>query len=99
MPIYLFKIKELCISNGQSLEISYNHLKEAIPTIAMWVGLEPTIILPELNAIAYSIACKSFAQYKTMFVEVFVKIRDLPILDFIRELRYIHLGKLIKGIL
>jgi DNA replicative helicase MCM subunit Mcm2 (Cdc46/Mcm family) len=79
------------------ISISYNHLKEALPTIAMWVGLEPTLILPELNAIAYSIACKHYASYKTLFPEVFIKIHDLPMLDYIRDLRHAHLGKLIRS--
>lgn len=96
-PIYGTKIREMCISNLQSISISYNHLKEALPTIAMWVGLEPTLILPELNAIAYSIACKHYASYKTLFPEVFIKIHDLPMLDYIRDLRHAHLGKLIRS--
>ena len=33
-----------------------------------------------------------------MFPEVFIKIKELPILDLIRDLRYVHLGKLIKSI-
>lgn len=87
----------MCIANQQSIEISYNHLKEALPTIAMWVGLEPSLILPELNSIAYSIACKNYAAYKSMFAEVFIKIRDLPIIDYIRDLRHVHIGKLIRS--
>lgn len=98
MPIYATRIKEMCISNRQSIEISYTHLKEALPTIAMWVGLEPSLILPELNAITYSIACKSYHNFKTIFPEVFIKIRDLPIIDYIRDLRHAHLGKLIRSI-
>ena len=47
--------------------------------------------------IAYSIACRHYASYKSMFPEVFIKITSLPILDHIRDLRYTHLGKLIKG--
>jgi DNA replication licensing factor MCM2 len=87
----------MCIANQQSIEISYTHLKEALPTIAMWVGLEPALILPELNALAYSIACKNYASYKSIFAEVFIKIRDLPIIDYIRDLRHVHLGKLIRS--
>jgi DNA replicative helicase MCM subunit Mcm2 (Cdc46/Mcm family) len=88
-PIYATKIRDMCLAN--------QHLKEALPTIAMWVGLEPSLILPELNLLAYSIACKNFASYKSMFPEVFIKIKHLPIIDYIRDLRHIHLGKLIKS--
>jgi hypothetical protein len=63
----------------------------------MWVGLEPTLILPELNSIAYSVACRHYISFKTIFAEVYVKIKDLPIMDYIRDLRHVHLGKLIKS--
>lgn len=96
-PIYGNKIHTMCVDNQQSFEISYTHLKEAQPTLAMWVGLEPAIILPELNAIAYALACKTYSSYKVLFPEVFVKIRDLPIIDYIRDLRHVHLGKLIRS--
>ncbi len=63
----------------------------------MWVGLEPSLILPELNSLAYSLACRTFPAYKTIFPEVFIKIKRLPILDYIRDLRHVHLGKLIRS--
>jgi len=63
----------------------------------MWVGLEPALILPELNSIAYTIACKHYTSYKNIFPEVYIKINHLPIIDFIRDLRHVHLGKLIKS--
>lgn len=31
----------MCVKNKQSIEINYGHLKDALPTIAMWVGMEP----------------------------------------------------------
>jgi len=33
----------------------------------MWVGLEPSLILPELNAVAYSIACRQYQAYKAFY--------------------------------
>lgn len=65
--------------------------------IAMWVGLEPELILPELNKIAYKVAVSRYQSYQNIFPEVFVRIKDLPIMDYIRELRFVHLGKLIKS--
>ena len=99
LPIYATKIRQMCVSNLQSVEINYSHLKQALPTIAMWVGMQPSIILPELNMIAYNAAIKHYNSYKTIFPEVFVKITNLPILDYVRDLRYTHLGSLIKGTL
>lgn len=95
-PIYARRIREMCTANKQSIEIDYDHLKGALATIAMWVGLEPYTILPFLNTIAYKIACQIFSSYKDIFPEVFVKIVKLPIVDNIRDLRHTHLRKLIK---
>ena len=63
-PIYASKIRKMVIENKQSIVISFNHLKIALPTIAMWIGLHPSIILPELNMIAYGIACRNYPSFK-----------------------------------
>ena len=94
--IYADKIKDMAISNRQSFEISFNHLKMALPTIAIWVGLHPALMFPRLNDLAYAITCRNFPAYKSMVSETFVKIVDLPFIDHIRDLRYSHLGKLVK---
>ena len=94
--IYAEKIKDMAISNRQSFEISFTHLKNALPTIAIWVGLHPALMFPRLNDLAYSITCRNFPAYKSMVSETFVKIVDLPFIDHIRDLRYSHLGKLVK---
>lgn len=52
--------------------------------------------MPKLNDIAYAIACKNFPTYKSLVSETYVKIMDLPFIDQIRDLRYSHLGKLVK---
>lgn len=54
--------------------VSYTHLKSALPVIAMWVGLEPELILPELNKIAYRVAITRYQSYSNIFPEVFVRI-------------------------
>ncbi len=71
-------------------------MKVALPTIAIWIGLHPTLMMPKLNDIAYIITCKNYPTYKTLISETYVKITDLPFIDQIRDLRYTHLGKLVK---
>lgn len=71
----------MAISNQQSFEISFAHLKTALPTIAIWVGLHPALMLPRLNDIAYAITCRNYQSFKTMVPEIFVKIVDLPFID------------------
>lgn len=74
----------MCTSNKQSLYISYNDLKDALPSIAIWVGIEPAIILPELHKCLYFLACKYYPVYNEMFKECYVRIEDVPIMDKIR---------------
>lgn len=86
----------MCTSNKQSLEISYNDIKNTNPTLATWIAFEPMIIFPYLNRTAYQLACKQYPSYANIHPEVFVKIKELPIKDNLRELRHIHLNKLIN---
>ena len=94
--IYKQRIREMCSDNKQTLEVSYTHLVAANPTIALWVADEPQVILPFLNEIAFEIVLSQFKAYSNIFQEIFVRIRDLPIGDQLRDLRHHHLNKLIK---
>jgi DNA replication licensing factor MCM2 len=94
--IYKQRIREMCSENKQSLEISYTHLTNANPTIALWVADEPQVILPFLNEIAFEIVLSQFKAYSNIYQEIYVRIRDLPIGDQLRDLRHHHLNKLIK---
>ena len=96
-PIYASKIRKMVIENKQSIVISFNHLKIALPTIAMWIGLHPSIIIPELNMIAYGIACRNYPSFKLISPETYVKITDLPFVDHLRDLRHTHLRKLVRS--
>ena len=94
--IYKQRIREMCSDNKQTLEVSYTHLVAANPTIALWVADEPQVILPFLNEIAFEIVLSQFKAYSNIFQEIFVRIRDLPIGDQLRDLRHHHLNKLRK---
>jgi hypothetical protein len=56
----------MAINNKQSFEISFADLKTALPTIAIWVGLHPSLIFPKLNDIAYAITSRNYPTYKTL---------------------------------
>lgn len=66
-PIYSAAIREMCTSNRQSIEISYDHIKAAQPTLAVWIAMEPLHIFPYLNLTAYKIACKNYPSYERFF--------------------------------
>lgn len=57
--------------------------------------MEPLLIFPYLNLIAYNIANKMYPVYEKMNAEVFVKVRGIPVDDNIRDLRHVHLNTLV----
>lgn len=90
------RIQEMCGNNKQSLEVTFNHLSAKYPTLAIWLAEEPELILPIFNQVALDITEEIFPDYKNIHREIFVRIRDLPVEDKLRDLRQIHLNALIK---
>ena len=94
--LYQKRIREMCSTNGQSLEVVYMHITNNIPTIAYWIFESPAIILPHLNSTAFDIACRFFPGYQEIRPEIYVRIRSFPLEEKIRDLRTFHLHTLIK---
>ena len=94
--VYEQRIQDMCHSNKQSLEITYDHLMKTVPTLAIWVADEPASILPYLNAVAFEIATTYYKNYESIHSEIYVKIRDIPLNDSLRKLRQKHLNILIR---
>lgn len=86
----------MCSSNKQSLEITYIHLTANNPTLAYWIFETPKLILPYLDIVAFELACKYFPGYENIHHEIFVKIKDFPLEEKLRDLRTFHLHTLIK---
>jgi DNA replicative helicase MCM subunit Mcm2 (Cdc46/Mcm family) len=83
--------------NKQSLILNYQHLSSVNRQLAKWLAFHPVSFIPELNAALYSIVCSSFPNYKIHNSECFARIYNLPVIDSIRALTHVHLGKLIKS--
>lgn len=96
VDVYEQRITEMCSNNKQSLEVTYSHLSLKIPTLAIWVAECPALVLPIFNEIAFELVTEVFPAYENVYKQVFVRIRDLPIEDNLRDLRQIHLNALIK---
>jgi DNA replication licensing factor MCM2 len=86
----------MCQNNKQSLEITFNHLSAKFPTLAIWLAEEPELILPIFNEVAKEITLEIFPEYENIHREIFIRVRDLPVEDRLRDLRQIHLNALIK---
>lgn len=94
--VYEEKIHEMCMNNKQSLEIVFNHLSQKNPTLAIWLAEEPSMILPMFNQVANELVGEVYPDYHNLFSHIFVRIKDLPVEDKLRDLRQVHLNALIK---
>lgn len=77
----------MCQNNKQSLEIVFNHLSTKQPTIAIWLAEEPALMLPILNEVAMELVSEVYPDYNRMFQQIFVRVKDLPVEDKLRDLR------------
>ena len=94
--VYEDKIHEMCQNNKQSLEVVFNHLSSKYPTLAIWLAEEPGLMLPILNIVAGELVGEVYPDYHKIHDQIFVRVRDLPVEDKLRDLRQVHLNALIK---
>ncbi len=77
----------MCEANKQSLEITFVHLSDRYPTLAIWLAEEPTLILPILHEVCYEVTLELFSEYHLIHQNIYARIRDLPVEDKLRDLR------------
>ena len=53
-------------------------------------------MLPILNVVAFDVLSDAYPDYNKYHNEIFVRVRDLPVQDQIRDIRVQHLNALIK---
>jgi len=93
---YEQRIIEMCSENRQSLEVTFQHISSRLPTLAIWIAEQPSILLPVLNEVAYDLVSELYPEYHKIHDEVFVRIKDLPIEDKLRDLRQLQINAMIK---
>lgn len=94
--LYEDKIRTMCSSNLATLEISYLHLMEMEPIVAIWLADVPQDLLEVINEAATRHTVRLFPSYLSIQDEIFVRITDMPILDSLRSLRRSHLDHLVR---
>jgi len=95
-PTYEDRIRQMCSVNKSALELSYLHLMQKEPTLALWVNEAPRDMLDVLNEAATRHTLRLFPSYYTIRDEIHVRISDVPIVDSLRDLRRAHLDGLVK---
>lgn len=93
---YLEAVKQMCLNNQEALDVSYPHMSQEVPTLAIWVADSPAMVIPIFNLVATKFVLRYFPDYDRIHPEVRVCIVDLPISDSIRDLRHVHLNCLVK---
>ena len=86
----------MCQLNRQSIEVNFVHISNKQPSLAIWLAEEPACMLPILNEVAADIVAEVYPDYYKIKDEIFVRIRDLPVEDKLRDLRQLHLNALVK---
>lgn len=94
--VYERRLNDMCANNRQSMEVDYNHLTNNCPILAYWLFESPTILLPYLNQVVHDMTCKLFPNYESIHSEIFLKIRNFPLQENIRDLQVTHLNSTIK---
>jgi len=94
--MYEQKIRAMCAANLASLQVSYMHLMEAEPVLAVWVVDAPKDMLDILNEAATRHTLMLFPSYGAIQKEIHVRITHVPILDSLRDLRRSHLDCLVQ---
>lgn len=96
VKVYENRITEMCSKNMQSIELTYFHMTRQEPTLAYWLFEAPAHVLPIMNSVSFDVACKLYPGYENIHSEIYVKIRDFPLSENLRDLRTYHLNTLIK---
>jgi len=89
-------ISQMCASNKASLVVSYLHLSTSVPTLAIWVADAPRQMLELFDQEAQRVTLALYADYDKIQPQIHVRIKDLPIVDSLRDLRAMHLNALVK---
>lgn len=94
--VYMDRIRMMAAENAQSLVVNFRHFSVAEPTIGIWLADAPAVMLQIFNEAATDVTLSIFPEYRRIHPEVFVRISELPVSDYLRDIRHIHLNTLIK---
>lgn len=94
--MYEQRIRQMCASNLSTLQVSFPHLMEAEPVLAVWVADAPGDMFDVLNEAATRHTLMLFPHYNAIKTEIHVRISHVPIMDSLRDLRRSHLDCLVK---
>lgn len=69
--------------------MDYRHLAESKPNLAFFLTDAPAEVLKILDVVALEVVLSGFEEYDRIKSEIHVRITDLPVIDTLRDLRYV----------
>jgi len=98
-PRYPDHLRKMAEEYQAHLDVSFSHLQQWSPNLALWITEEPSKILPVLNETLLDEAVRKFETYRlireTEENQLRVAIHSFPVSENIRELCCKHLNKLV----
>ncbi|KAK7206262.1 MCM2/3/5 family-domain-containing protein [Myxozyma melibiosi] len=94
--VYGKRIRTLGEINSESLEVSFKHLYEAKSTLARFLSYAPAEMLKIFDVVAMEVVELHYPDYSRIHPEIHVRISDMPNICDIRNLREVHLNRLVS---
>ena len=94
--IYGERIKRMCETEGQSLEVDYEHLYQTNATLTYFLVNSPVELLKIFDEVAMEVVLSGFEAYDQIHSEIHVRITNLPVVETLRDLRQTNLNTLIR---
>jgi len=94
--LYGNRIARMGEANGESLEVSYDHLASSKAVLAYFLAIAPTEIIKIFDTVALEVVLLHYPDYERIHSEIHVRITDLPINYTLRQLRQAHLNCLVR---
>jgi DNA replication licensing factor MCM2 len=94
--VYGERIRSMCESNGESLEVSFQHLQQSKAILAYYVSVAPLEVLKIFDIVALEVVLSLFEEYDRIKSEIHVRITDLSVVDSLRDLRQSDLNTLVR---
>merc|ERR1719409_1260774 len=99
-PRYPDLLRKMAEEYQHHLDVSFVHLQQWSPNLALWIAEEPAKILPILNETLLSEAERKFETYRILKAtdenQLRVAVHSFPLGEPIRELNTKHLNKLVN---
>ncbi|KAJ3405172.1 MCM DNA helicase complex subunit, partial [Chytridiales sp. JEL 0842] len=94
--VYGERIKAMCEANGESLEVSFDHLQRSNANLAILLTDCPAEMLKIFDVVAFEVVLSGFEAYDQIKSEIHVRITDLPVADSLRNLRQSDMNTLVR---